>query len=122
MNETLWNNMTDNELISHIGWNAPPLVQTLADRLERAADKSVLQHVSVSLNDLLADLPDRLDKLLDAVESIDTFDESREDIEKQLMGVYRDIKDELLDPLQDELKGLDTLMDQLNQLNEEVEE
>jgi hypothetical protein len=49
--------------------------------------------------------------LLDAVESIDTFDESREDIEKQLMGVYRDIKDEL--------KGLDTLMDQLN---EEVEE
>jgi hypothetical protein len=111
MNETLWNNMTDNELISHIGWNAPPLVQTLADRLERAADKSVLQHVSGSLNDLLADLPDRLDMLLDAVESIDTLDESRDDIEKQLMGVYRDIKDEL--------KGLDTLMDQLN---EEVEE
>jgi len=114
MNETLWNNMTDNELISHIGWNAPPLVQTLADRLERAADKSVLQHVSGSLNNLLEYLPDRLDKLLDAVESIDTFDESREDIEKQLMGVYRDIKNEL--------KGLDTLMDQLNQLNEEVEE
>ena len=114
MNETVWNNMTDNELISHIGWNAPPLVQTLADRLERAADKSVLQHVSVSLNNLLEYLPDRLDKLLDAVESIDTFDESREDIEKQLMGVYRDIKNEL--------KGLDALMDQLNQLNEEVEE
>jgi hypothetical protein len=111
MNETIWNNMTDNELISHIGWTAPPLVQSLADRLERAADRTTLQQVSGSLNNLLEYLPDRLDKLLDAVESIDTLDESRDDIEKQLMGVYRDIKDEL--------KGLDAL---LNQLNEEVEE
>ena len=71
MNDTLYRNMSNEELISHIGWNAPPMVQSLVDRLE-AAEAALQAH---------GELFQKVGRLDTAIDSLDTIYSNLEPIE-----------------------------------------